>query len=75
MPPVPHLEVSGTANPTRVEGWLIILAMGELRTTARMPRNQIGRPSPALMARKLADSTRGDGTKGTIRKVKKKSSE
>jgi hypothetical protein len=22
LPPVPHLEVSGAANPTRVEGWL-----------------------------------------------------
>ena len=22
LPPVPHLEVSSTANPTRVEGWL-----------------------------------------------------
>jgi len=22
LPPVPHLEINGAANPTRVEGWL-----------------------------------------------------
>jgi hypothetical protein len=43
----------------------MIQTMGELRATARMPGNQMGRSrsSPALMARKPADSARGNGIK------------